>query len=100
MCIYDKSLLNANPDYEEITEYMTAKYYVFEGGANTERFAFMNAENSSDSTMGITVDLVNGLISFVDLSSSYGGSGYGTKSATQVGAQNMFSVIQMLLLLA
>ena len=82
--------LNPNPDYDEIKEYLTAKYYVFEKGTNAEQLAFIDAEELSNSTMGITVDLVNGLISFVDLSYSYGGSGYGAKAATRSGAQNMF----------
>ncbi len=82
--------LNTNPNYEEIKDYLTAKYYVFEKGTNAEQLAFIDSEELSNSTMGITVDLVNGLISFVDLSYSYGGSGYGTKSATRSGAQSMF----------
>ena len=82
--------LNPNPDYDEIKEYLTAKYYVFEKGTNAEQLAFIDAEDLSNSTMGITVDLVNGLISFVDLSYSYGGSGYGAKAATRSSAQNMF----------
>lgn len=82
--------LNTNPDYDEIKEYLTAKYYVFEKGTNAEQLAFIDAEELSNSKMGITVDLVNGLISFVDLSYSYGGSGYGAKAATRSGAQNMF----------
>lgn len=82
--------LNTNPDYDEIKEYLTAKYYVFEKGTNAEQLAFIDAEELSNSKMGITVDLVNGLISFVDLSYSYGGSGYGAKAVTRSGAQNMF----------
>ena len=82
--------LNPNPDYDEIKEYLTAKYYVFEKGTNAEQLAFIDAEELSNSTMEITVDLVNGLISFVDLSYSYGGSGYGAKAATRSSAQNMF----------
>lgn len=82
--------LNANPDYEEIKEYLTTKYYVFEKGTNAEQLTFIDAEELSNSTMGITVDLVNGLISFVDLSYSYDGSGYGAKAAMRSGTQNMF----------
>lgn len=86
ICLY----LNTNPDYEEIKECLTAKYYVYEKGTNAELLAFIDAEELSNSTMGITVDLINGLISFVDLSYSYGGSRYGAKAATRSGAQSMF----------
>ena len=82
--------LNTNPDYEEIKEYLTAKYFVFEKGTNAQQLAFMDAEELANATMGITVDLVNGMITFVDLSYSYGGSGYGAKAATRSGAQSMF----------
>lgn len=91
MCAYSISLyLNTNHDYEEIKENLTAKCYVFEKGTNVEQLAFIDAEELSNSTMGITVGLINGLVSFVDLSFCYGGSGYGSKTTTRSRAQSMF----------
>ena len=82
--------LSENPNFEEVKEYLTAKFHVYEKGTNSEQLAFIDGEEVSHSTMGITVDLVNGLITYVDLSYSYGGSGYGAKATTRSRAQSTF----------
>ena len=82
--------LSENPNFEEVKEYLTAKFHVYEKGTNSEQLAFIDGEEVSNSTMGITVDLVNGLITYVDLSYSYGGSGYGAKATTRSRAHSTF----------
>lgn len=66
------ALLKSNCDWQEVLTYMNDKFYYYEKGSDASNnfFAFTNNSSLEASNIGITFDGINGLITYVDLSSS------------------------------
>lgn len=52
---------------EEMTQYLTQQFYVYEKGTEDDFKAFTNAENFDDATVGITWDTTNGILTYVEI---------------------------------
>lgn len=52
---------------EEMVQYLSQRFYVYEKGSEEDFIAFMNAENLEDATIGITWDMTNGILTYVEI---------------------------------
>lgn len=52
---------------EEMTQYLSQHFYVYEKGTEDDFKAFMNAETLEDATVGITWDTTNGILTYVEI---------------------------------
>lgn len=52
---------------EEMTQYLSSRFYVYEKGSSEDFKAFMNAENLEDATVGVTWDTANGILTYVEI---------------------------------
>lgn len=61
-----------NADKQNVLGYLKNKYYYYEKGSDTANnyYAFTNKETLAASNIGITFDVANGLISYVDLTAN------------------------------
>lgn len=53
---------------EEMTQYLSQRFYVYEKGTEKNFKAFINAENFADATIGVTWDTTIGTLTFVQIS--------------------------------
>lgn len=53
---------------EEMTEYLSQIFYVYEQGSTENFKAFMNAETLENSSVGVTWDTTNGILTYVTIS--------------------------------
>ena len=53
---------------EEMTQYLSQRFYVYEKGTEKNFKAFINAENFADATIGVTWDITTGTLTFVQIS--------------------------------
>jgi len=52
---------------EEMVQYLSQRFYVYEKGSEEDFKAFMNAEGLKDATIGITWDMANGILTYVEI---------------------------------
>lgn len=52
---------------EEMVQYLSQRFYVYEKGSEEDFKAFMNAEGLKDATIGITWDMTNGILTYVEI---------------------------------
>ncbi len=52
---------------EEMTQYLSQRFYVYEKGSEENFKAFMNVENFEDATIGVTWDMTNGILTYVKI---------------------------------
>lgn len=52
---------------DEMTQYLSQRFYVYEKGTEEDYKAFINAENLEDATVGITWDTTNGILTYVEI---------------------------------
>ena len=66
------AFLKTDCDWQKALDFVANKYYYYEQGSDENEyfFAFTNKSSLQESTIGITFDGVNGLITYVDLTAS------------------------------
>ena len=52
---------------EEMVQYLSQRFYVYEKGSEDNFKAFINAESLEDATIGITWDMLNGILAYVEI---------------------------------
>jgi len=84
---------------EEMTQYLSQRFYVYEKGSEKDFKAFMNAENIEDATIGITWNTTEGVLTYVEIphkaeTSVLDYGGYIGKTREELKAlMNSFSVL-------
>lgn len=74
--IYTVSVfVEESADEDDVIEMLENKYSVFEKGTTEDFLAYINADILEEATVGITYDLINNLVTYVDLTYDYNGGG-------------------------
>lgn len=74
--IYTVSVfVKESADEDDVIEMLENKYSVFEKGSTEDFLAYINADVLEEATIGITYDLINNLVTYVDLTYDYNGGG-------------------------